>query len=347
MNAGGGNHDGDGTAPEGRRPVVYCVIPRALAPQLHELLRRHFSRDPAVQVVVDQRSAERRRQKDRRLGEGEPPRGEDRRKIRSLTGRRIADRRATEIEVDPLPLPRRARSHAALISFTERLEPTSEQLEDRDTARLVTRFQSGDRDVFKEIYLRYFDRVYGYMRVALRDAHEAEDQTQQVFAQVFEFLDTYERRSQPFRAWLFATARNSAIRHLRRQRRLELHADEESIVQEEPAQDQWEGAAVVGWITDPDLMLFVERLPLAQRQVLALRFMLGMDTEEIARILDRSPEAVRQQLSRALRFLEKRLAAVGRTPRRGGRQRAPARLAMRPMRVLRERRFGLVSPGPV
>jgi DNA-directed RNA polymerase specialized sigma24 family protein len=86
--------------------------------------------------------------------------------------------------------------------------------------------------------------------------------------------------------------------------------------------------------------MFIERLPLAQRQVLLLRFMLDLSNDEIARVLDRSNDDVRLLQSRALRFLRDRLAAVGRTSTRPGR--VPALRRFRQVPVLRSRRYALL-----
>jgi DNA-directed RNA polymerase specialized sigma24 family protein len=94
------------------------------------------------------------------------------------------------------------------------------------------------------------------------------------------------------------------------------------------------------WITDHDLMLFVERLPLAQRQVLALRYMLGLTHPEIAQVLGKSHASIRVLHHRALEFLRARLAAVGRSPIR----RQPTRMRRTPRyaHVLRSRRYALL-----
>lgn len=199
----------------------------------------------------------------------------------------------------------------------------SEESEDLDTARLVAQAQEGNRAAFTALYERYFDRVYAYLRVALKDAQEAEDATQQVFTQALIALPSYELRAQPWRAWLFRIARNQALDHLRKRGRVEV---EEPGAIERRRQPVGPGELrALQWTSDDELVLLIERLPEAQRQVLALRYLLGFSGPEIAEVLDRSPGAVRQLHHRALRFLEQRLAALGREPGETRGRRLPMR----------------------
>src|SRR4051794_15827870 len=207
--------------------MIYCVVPRELVAKLHEPLRRHFRDEPYVEVVVERRSTDRRQEESRRRVEAEPPSGHDRRQIQNREGRRVGERRAPLIPVEMPPLPRKAKPYAHQLMFFERLAHPSEHDEDLDTARLVTRIQAGDRDGYAELYMRYFDRVYGYLRMLLRDSHEAEDVTQQVFLRVLEALPKYERRRQPFRAWLFTIVRNHALTNLNKRQRFQLVEPEE------------------------------------------------------------------------------------------------------------------------
>ena len=293
---------------------IYCVVPWELAAELHEDLRVHFREDPNVEVVVERRRRERRVGSQRRHDELDAL--NDRRLIRNQDGRRVGDRRAAVAAVEPPTLPAGMHPYLEEIVFVERLEPSGQHYEDLDTARLVTRHQAGDKEVFAELYMRYFDRVYSYLRLALDDEHAAEDTTQQVFLKVMEALPRYERRTQPFRAWLFTIVRNHALRYLEKRGRMEivdpveLTDRREDTTDPEPA----EALGALGWITDREILMLIERLPVAQRQVLMLRYMMDLTTTDIAAVLGRSNEDVRALQSRALRFLQQRLTALGRTP---------------------------------
>src|SRR5258706_14513281 len=93
-----------GRAEGATRATTYCVIPRELAGTLHEPLREHFRAERNVQVVVGFRKAERRKRPERREEIAEALAAE-RRRIRSETGRRVADRRTIAVPVDGPELP--------------------------------------------------------------------------------------------------------------------------------------------------------------------------------------------------------------------------------------------------
>jgi RNA polymerase sigma-70 factor (ECF subfamily) len=317
------------------------MIPGDLAPRLHELLRRHFAGDPGVEVVVERRGDERRDGGDRRGGARScaSPAGE-RRRFGAGEGRRIAERRAALVAVDAPVLPRRVRAQAQRLVFVERFEPSGRVAEDADTARLVVRIQSGERDAFALLYMRYFDRVYAYLRLVVRDRQDAEDLTQQVFLDILDALPAYRARGQPFRAWLFTIARNAAISHLRRGGRVEPR-DPFELDRQRGDIDTAPSAelAALDWISDRELLLFIERLPLSQRQVLVLRYMLDLSVAQVATVLDRTPNQVWMLQHRAHRVLRERFLALGRAPKHVRPVRAP--VCFRQMTVLRQRRFAL------
>ena len=329
---------------EGGRVITYCVVPRELARKLHEPLRAFFGDDASVEVIIERRVEDRRAAAERRADDADADAAAERRRVHNAAGRRVADRRATAVPIDgPRDLPRKVRQHAERLVWIERIEPTSEQLADADSARLVVRFQAGDGEAFAALYLRYFDRVYSYLRVLFRnDPHQAEDVAQQVFTKVFEALPRYERRGHPFRAWLFAIVRNEALTQLERAGRSETTDPTEVAYRLDAASSGELDVEAIHWLTDRELMMFVERLPLPQRQVLVLRYMLDLTTRDIARILGRSLEDVRKLDSRARVFLEQRLTAIGKVPRGPGRRLGWRRMR-RPAPVMRQRRHALSS----
>jgi RNA polymerase sigma-70 factor (ECF subfamily) len=168
----------------------------------------------------------------------------------------------------------------------------------------VAAVQRGRTERFGEIYRAYFGRVFAVCRSILRHDEDAQDATQETFIRALRALPGYEPQpGVPFRAWLLRIARNSALSRLERSRRgaslVPLDAAERL-----PAAPARGGHA---WISDEALAAELDRMSLAQRQVLVLRFVVGLSPVEAGAVLGRTPAAVRQQQARALRRLREQL----------------------------------------
>lgn len=172
-------------------------------------------------------------------------------------------------------------------------------------AELVRRARE-DCLTFAEIYRRYRDRVYGYLRLRTPTDEEAADLTQDVFFKALDALPRYRERGLPFAAWLMRIARNLAIDSAR-QRRPVVDLD---LVPE---------AALVTEDSDPEAGLIeLERLEKLRgciadldkdkRDLLALRFVAGLSTREIGLVIGKSEEATKKRIGRTLRRLRNQLS---------------------------------------
>jgi RNA polymerase sigma-70 factor (ECF subfamily) len=191
------------------------------------------------------------------------------------------------------------------------------------------RAQSGDANAVQGLYLRYYDLVYGYGRMMLKDAHEAEDVTQDVFIRILGLLPRYEPRAgRPFRVLLLRITRNRAIDYLRKHSQWEPQPPDE-------LDDRFDSAAPVDdppgafdALPDAELEVALRRLPSSQRQVVVLRYVFDLSTQEVADVIDATPKAVRNLQYRGLQFLRSMLASPGASV--GARLRAPGALAPGP-----------------
>jgi RNA polymerase sigma-70 factor, ECF subfamily len=174
----------------------------------------------------------------------------------------------------------------------------------RATRLAVERAKAGDREAIRYLYLRYADNVYSYVGSILRNHHEAEDVTQQVFARLQESLQHYEARGAPFLSWLIRLARNAAIDQLRSRRAIPV-AD--PII----AQTADDGAA-----RDRRELLraALAELPSDQREIIVLRHLGGLAPAEIAARLGRSESAVNGLHHRGRRALRAELTRLGAAP---------------------------------
>ena len=98
-------------------------------------------------------------------------------------------------------------------------------MEAASDAELVARCRAGDQAAWEALVDRYARYVHAIVaRVYHLESHDAEDAFQEVFARVFERLDTL-RDGDALRPWIAQTARNCAVDALRRSGR-EVSVDE-------------------------------------------------------------------------------------------------------------------------
>jgi RNA polymerase sigma-70 factor (ECF subfamily) len=179
-------------------------------------------------------------------------------------------------------------------------------------AHAVARVKGGDRDALRFIYSAYADNVFGYVCSIVKDEHDAEDITQQVFLKLITVIDKYERRTMPFSAWILRVAHNAAIDHLRASRTVpceEVRAPD----------DAWDDS---GLEPGRSFRHAMGALPEDQRKVVYLRHVMGFSPGEIASSLGRSENAVHGLHHRGRRALQQELAALGEGPMTAARARA-------------------------
>ena len=204
---------------------------------------------------------------------------------------------------------------------------------------LADGWRRGENDAVAEVYSRYFEDIYTYAKMALRDRHEAEDVAQLIFTKALEARGRFDPDGAgSLRTWLFAIARNAVADTMRKRSRLVL---EEPAQLERRRDEDLEAqmTTLLTWVKDADLAIFLERLPDPQRDVLVLRYLIGLEPREVARALGKTERAAYDLHRRALATLESRLGAIGRRAAR--RRRIPSLTRIRPAPVLAARRFAL------
>jgi RNA polymerase sigma-70 factor, ECF subfamily len=171
-------------------------------------------------------------------------------------------------------------------------------------AAAVDRARDGEDDALRLIYLLYADNVFGFVLAIVRDEHDAEDITSEVFTRLPRALRHYRTSTTPFAAWLLRVARNAALDHLRAQRSVPLaEVRATDAAAELHAADRLEA-----------LKAALAALPDDQRQVMLLRLVAGLTPGEVAEQLGRSVDAVHALQHRARRRLRTELTRSGWAP---------------------------------
>lgn len=154
---------------------------------------------------------------------------------------------------------------------------------------LVGRAQGGDREAFEELYRTHAPAVARLVRFRL--GAEDEDAVAEVFFRAWRGLATYRDTGAPFSAWLYGIARHVAIDAVRTRGRME-------------PTDQLPDREVDPMTADLlSLHGAIEHLPTEQRQVIELKYLVGLTNDEVAAALGCSAGAVNAKQWRALRAL--------------------------------------------
>src|SRR5262245_22272420 len=129
------------------------------------------------------------------------------------------------------------------------------------------------------LYAEQLPRVYNYFRFRVGDGPEAEDLTSATFEKAWRARNRYRRDLGAFTTWLFSIARNVAIDHYRRARRFEPI---------EAAEDQPGGRTPEELAEERSdferLTRLLDRLPERERELVSLKYGVGMTNRAIARL---------------------------------------------------------------
>lgn len=183
----------------------------------------------------------------------------------------------------------------------------------RSNAELVASAQAGDPESWAAIYDANYPAVYRYIRARIFDDSIAEDLAADVFLSALEAIRRYRDRGKPLLAWLYGIARNVVAEHQRKLARAGGFASqrpERSTAQADPGQAVDLAAAggdPAHMIRHLDLEVAIQELTESQREVVILRYFVGLTTGEIAAVLGKDISAIYSLEARAMMDLRKRL----------------------------------------
>ena len=178
-------------------------------------------------------------------------------------------------------------------------------------AGLIARLRAGDPDAFEELVRTYGGRLLAVARRFVRNESDAQDVVQAAYLSAFRALPQFEGGCQ-LSTWLHRIVVNTALMKLRTRRR----KPEESIELLLPAfqEDGHHVEQFSDWTTPADALLernetratvraCIAQLPDNYREVLMLRDIEELPTQDVAQQLNLTPTAVKVRLHRARQAL--------------------------------------------
>lgn len=163
-----------------------------------------------------------------------------------------------------------------------------------------------DPDAFAELYDKYVEPIYRFVYLKVSNKEEAEDLTSDIFLRAWDYLIREEERVvENFRALIYAIARNRIVDLYReRARRQEWTA----TINEGGAEPAAPPLTRADELTP--LLAIIQQLKQEYQDVIHLKYIEGLSTRQIAKILHKSNTSVRVTLHRALKKLKELTAGV-------------------------------------
>ncbi|PJF43799.1 MAG: hypothetical protein CUN55_07260 [Phototrophicales bacterium] len=171
--------------------------------------------------------------------------------------------------------------------------------------KLLRRANRGDQEAVIEIYDRYFQSIYRFVRNRVDDPQQAEDITSEVFLKLVQSLGGTSAPQKSLRGWLFQVARHEISRYVSQQRQATHQPLEEWL----PDDAQIDPEVLTAKLLEREqLQKLLKRLVPDQQEVLLLRFTEMLNLEETAEAMNKSVSAVKSLQFRAIKNLQQLLA---------------------------------------
>lgn len=173
----------------------------------------------------------------------------------------------------------------------------------RELDGLLTGVAAGDREALAELYRRTRTAVYGLALSYVKNAHDAQDVTQDAFVRIWDSAPQYRPQGSPM-GWILTVTRNLALMKLREREK-----------QGELDEEQWDAIpADAPNVSTEDRLLLQKALAALEeqeRRIVVLHAAAGLKHWEIAALLELPLATVLSKYHRALKKLRLQLKGDG------------------------------------
>lgn len=162
-------------------------------------------------------------------------------------------------------------------------------------------------DAIGELYDGHHEQIFRYVWSRVRHKEVAEDLTGEIFTRMVKHLPSYQPQQAPFRAWLYQIARNLIVDHYRRSSdQTAVPLQRVDLITNKPNPD----SVIERQLSLEKVQDALERIDAEQRDVILMRFVLGLSLKEVADTLDKSIGAVKSIQHRGLKTLRATLKVM-------------------------------------
>jgi RNA polymerase sigma-70 factor (ECF subfamily) len=183
----------------------------------------------------------------------------------------------------------------------------------KDFPAVLAAAQRGDEDAFAVLWHDGQPALLRYLRVIAPGA--ADDVAAETWTQVLRGLAKFRGDEKNWRAWLFTTARRRLTDQARQAIRRPVTSLETlpdlALAELESLRSPDTADLAIANLDARAAVEIIARLPELQAEVIMLRVVAGLDTDMVARMLGRSPGAIRVAAHRGLRRLAAMLVEAG------------------------------------
>ncbi|MBI5287495.1 MAG: sigma-70 family RNA polymerase sigma factor [Chloroflexi bacterium] len=169
----------------------------------------------------------------------------------------------------------------------------------------VDRARAGDQQALADLYDWFMPRVYRYVVARVGNTHEAEDLTEEVFLKLLGAIGDFRWKDVPFSSWVFRIAHNCVATHFRRSAQRGGPTAEIPLDLADGRHDV--ALAIEEQITLEEVRAAAALLPDAQREVIALRFAVGLSIADTAKALGKREGNIKALQHKAVGKLQKML----------------------------------------
>lgn len=159
-----------------------------------------------------------------------------------------------------------------------------------------------DEKTFIDTFERYYECIYRFVYFRLnQNKHAAEDAAQEIFLKVWKKRADYSANKSSIRTWLYIIARSYII-DIYKKPQAASSADESILEQVADQKENTEEESLMYFLTKTIKLLDEE-----SRELITLRYIEGIEIEEISVIIGKSYDATKVAIFRAFNKLKEKI----------------------------------------